>query len=177
MIKTSGTTPIISPCARLVWSAYRQKDLQDIINRLATIDDAVKSTVMAEAPPLTNRNMAIRSGYIDGVINAAGRKLLYVAISYDSEPLDSHLLHVHRQMADLQQRKEQNLHLEQTFMLVINKTTGATKEIVIQYDEKFVFDYQAIADAETPGRECVNDMCRLCPLRFDCESFMEAEGV
>lgn len=166
MIKTSNTTPVISPCSHLVWHAYRNQDVQATINRLALIDDAVKNTVLAEAPPLKHKNMAIRSGYIDGVINANGAKLLYVAVSFDSEPLDSHLLHAHRQLADLRQK---GMALDACFMLVINKTTGGTREVPIVFDERFVFDYQAMADASTPGACTANDMCRLCPLRFDCE--------
>ncbi|WKV24425.1 putative CRISPR-associated exonuclease [Enterobacter phage ST22] len=179
MIYTSKTTPIISACSRLVWAASHQPQVMEIVERLHLIDDAVKRSVMADAPPLRFKDLAIRSGYIDGIINAAGNKLLYVAVSYDDEPTDAHLLHVQRQLADLNARKETHLHMQEAFMLIVNKSAGRFRERVMPYRDEFAIDFQFIADEPLPGPEVVNSECNLCPLRYDCETLAasDAKGV
>lgn len=179
MIYTSKTTPIISACSRLVWEASRAAQVMEVIERLHLIDDAVKRSVMADAPPLKFKDLAIRSGYIDGIINAGGSKLLYVAVSYDDEPTDAHLLHVQRQLADLNARKEPHLHMQQAFILVVNKSAGRFRERVMPYKDEFAIDFQFIVDQPLAGPEVVNSECNLCPLRHDCEALAasNAKGV
>lgn len=179
MIYTSGTTPIINACSRLVWEASRQPQVMEVIHRLWLIDDAVKRSVMADAPPLKFKELAVRSGYIDGIIDAGGPKLLYVAVSYDDEPTDSHLLHVQRQLADLNARKEPHLHMQSAFILTVNKSAGRFRERVMPYNEDFAIDFQFIVDQPLAGPEVVNSDCNLCPFRLDCETLAasDAKGV
>lgn len=181
MIKTGPNTPVISACYRLIWAAGKQKDVMEVIDRIDTIDQAVKNAVLAGAPPIRFKNLDIRSGSIDGIIDVhgMGAKLLYVAVSYDSEPLDAHLLHAQRQMYDLNNRKETHLHVDSCFMLVVNKSAGTVRERVIPYREEFAIDYQHVYDLPLGDplthRETLNDQCRACPLRMDCETFMDFE--
>lgn len=184
MIKTGSNTPIISACNRLIWTAGRQTDVMELIDRIATIDDAVKRSVLAGAPPIRFKDLDIRSGHIDGIIDipGIGPKLLYVAVSFDGEPLDAHLLHAQRQMFDLNARKETHLHVTSCFMLVVNKCTGQVRERVMEFNEQFAIDFQSIADAPLGDplalREVVNDSCLACPLRMDCETYeAHADGV
>lgn len=177
MIKTGSNTPIISACNRLIWTAARQPEVMEIIDRISIIDDSVKRAVLAGAPPIRFKDLDIRSGHIDGIIDfqGIGPKLLYVAVSFDAEPLDAHLLHAQRQMFDLNARKETHLHVTSCFMLVVNKCTGQARERILPYDSEFAFDYQGIADAPLGDplaiREVVNDSCLACPLRDDCATF------
>lgn len=177
MIKTGKNTPIISACNRLIWTAARQPEVMELIDRISIIDDAVKRSVLAGAPPIRFKDLDIRSGHIDGIIEiqGIGQKLLYVAVSFDDDPLDAHLLHAQRQMFDLNGRKETHLHVTSCFMLVVNKSTGRARERVMEYNPDFAFDYQTIADAPLGDplaiREVVNDQCLSCPMRDDCATF------
>ncbi|UJH96014.1 putative CRISPR-associated exonuclease [Pantoea phage Nafs113] len=177
MIKTGPNTPIISACNRLIWTAGRQPEVMELIDRMDTIDQAVKMAVLAGAPPIRFRGLDVRSGSIDGIIDieGIGAKLLYVAVSFDSEPLDAHLLHCQRQLYDLNQRKETHLHMDSCFMLVVNKCAGTVRERVVPYRDEFAIDFQHIYDAELGSalsmREMLNDSCNFCPLRMDCDTY------
>lgn len=181
MIKTGPNTPIISACYRLIWAAGKQPDVMDVIDRIDTIDQAVKNAVLAGAPPIRFKGLDVRSGSIDGIIDiqGIGPKLLYVAVSFDAEPLDAHLLHAQRQMYDLNNRKEPHLHVDSCFMLVVNKSTGQVRERVFAFDESFAIDFQHIHDLPLGDvlsmREILNDQCLACPLRHDCNTFMDYE--
>lgn len=181
MIKTGQNTPIISACNRLIWAAGKQQEVAEAINRLDIVDSAVKRAVLAGSPPIRFVNLDVRSGNIDGLIDIhnIGTKLLYVAVSYDADPLDAHLLHAQRQMYDLNNRRETHLHVDSCFMLVVNKSTGGVKERVIQYVPELAIDFQHIHDLPLGDagtmRERLNDQCHCCPLRLDCDTYSNYE--